>query len=426
MGQFLDHPTSSMLKAIADRGTIAKLAKDFLEKDGKDIKELKGQELINRFIEYISYKNSQRGLGMFSDDIRYVETGNSVLGRVNTGRLMSIVDKFTVDRTYKALMYDIMAEGKEFGSKEFMDEFKSRLYAIYQSNPMYGEIYKTPFQNNTGRYSEITRALSQFQTVMFEGFNNGKQAKMAYEYYKKKGDEKNAKKYAKRFRHHIQGLIISGLALVALRDYLARLAKKENDEDYAKKITMDFISNMLSYTIVGDEIFNAWFKLNNYDLTTNELSYFNTAFDAFGDMGTLAKEPTPPNAIKLIKSLGQTLGLPAGSLENTFGILSNLTPGNAFSAYSVLKDNNKYQKWLKNQDAIGTDFKTFYEISQAVKEKTLAEKYGYVKGSETGTYGSLSYAKGRAIMDVLGIEQGKKMTKEQKQAYSKWYNIFKN
>lgn len=423
IGQFLDHPTSSMTKALADKGTIFKLAKDFLESKDVDTSKLKGQRLVNRFLEYVTYTNTQRGLGKFSDDVRYVEAGSTVLGRINVGKLLATVDKFTVDATFRALMYDIMADGTKFGSEEFFKQFKNRLYSIYQSNPQYSAIYRTPLQN---KGTAISTALSQFQTVMLQGFNNASQAAMTHEYYKRQGNESEKKKWGKIFKRTVSGLIISGLTLAALKDYLDQLAGKEKDEPYIKRITMSFIQNMLSYTIVGDEIFSALFKFNNYDLTTNELSYFNTALDAIGDMGTLVTKPTPPNAIKLIKSLGQTIGLPTGSIENTFGILSNLTSDNAFKAYSVMKDKNKYEKWLKNQEAIGTDFKTFYEISQAVKEKTLAEKYGYVKGSETGTYGSLSYAKGRAIMDVLGIEQGKKMTKEQKQAYSKWYNIFKD
>lgn len=456
IGQFMNHSKSSMLKGLLNKKSIYDLSKEYLEKNGKDIKGLKGQQVVNKLIEEVTFLNTFRGLGKFSQDTRYVEAGSTVLGRLNSGVLMAAVDKFTVDATFRVLMYDIMADGYEFGTDEFFKEFKQRLYAVYQSNPQYAEIYKTPLQAIPG----IGTALAQFQTVMIEGYNNALQAKMALDYYKKmdklqkssggggsgkgpggpgdvsgtdEAENKNIdyKKELKKARHRywamLKGLALGAGLLVVMKDLVKQaMGKAEDDKTFWERIALSYVQNLLSYTIIGDEIFSAIAQYNNYDLTTNELSYFNNMLDTIGYVAKAIGEGSPSDGIKALKGTLSMFGVPASGIEDMLGVIGNYTGSELWKAYSVLKNKNTYNSFLKHQEGIDGDIVTFYDMKQKVNDKTLESEYDWVKGSPSNSYNSKGNAKARAIKDVLGYPQNKPLNKQQQEEYNKWYTVFKN
>lgn len=423
MGQFLEHPISSMAKGIFDKKYIYLAAKEFLEGKGEDLTGLDKRGVINKMWEEVTFLNTFRGLGYTTDDISYIEAGSSLLGRVNSGRLMKAVDRFTVDATFRALAEDLIAQGYKFGTPEFFNAYKQNLFAIYQSNPQYARIYKTPLQND---YGAISTALSQFNTVMIEGYNNALQAAMAREYYKANGDKANQKKWREVLTKSLLGLAAGGALLVLMKDAHDRIAGKKNDESYGKKILLDWIQNVLSYTIIGDEIFAALINRNDYDITTNELSYAQNALDTLGYYGSAITSGKPSEWIKAIKGSLNVAGIPANGIENIMSMIGNATNSKTFKAYSVLKNKNMYEQYLKNEDLIDGDIATFYDMKQVMTEKALTEDYGYIKGSKAKTYNSKGSAKARAIRDVLGFPKDGALTEEQSKEYNKWYEVFKN
>lgn len=423
IGQFLEHPARSMFKGLIDKRSIYSLAKDYLESKGEEVADLKDRDVINKVWEEVTFLNTFRGLGYSSADVSYIEAGSTVLGRVNNGALMKAVDRFTVDATFRTLAEDLMSRGFEFGTPEFFNAFKQELYAVYQSNPQYAKIYKTPLQ--TMPYG-LGTALSQFNTVMIEGYNNVMQARMAEDYYKKIGDKTNRKKASKWFRNALLGLATGGILLVMMRDAVDRVMGKDKDDPYVQRIFGEFVKNMLSYTIVGDEIFAAIMKKDNYDLTTNELSYAQNVLDTLGYFGAALTGGKPSDMIKAVKGALQTVGVPSNGIENIFSMIGNATNLKAFKAYQVLKDSKKYEQYLKNEDLIDGDIATFYDMKKVMTEKVLTEDYEYIKGSKAKTYNSKGSAKARAIRDVLGFPKDGALTEEQSKEYNKWYEVFKN
>ena len=420
--RFLDHPLTSSIKGIVSGRTILHETLKYLNEHGEDVAGLKGRNIMNKFLENVTYLNSFRGLGKYSPDVSYIEAGNTILGRVNSGSLMSFIDRIIVDATFRAIMMDILASGKEFGSEEFMQEFKRRVIAIHMSNPSYLRIFKTPLQTSN---RAIAVALSQFQTVMIEGYNNYLQESMAYKYYKKSGNKEEAKKHGKRRLRVAEALAISaGLASIMV-ETLNELKGKEEDEDFVKRALITMALKLASYTIIGDEILAFALGEDNYDLTTNDLAYFNDVLKSIQYAGEAISTGIPSKWIQATKAILRSVGVPANNIENDLIMLGRMTGSKALKTYQVYKNATIYKKYQKNQDAVD-DVAEFYDMYQATRDKKLESDYDWVKGTDAGDYSSKSNAKKRAIRDVLGYPQKKKLTEKQAKEVNKWYEIFKN
>lgn len=403
--QFLEQPTKSFLKGFVDKNRIYKIAENYLkEVGGVDTSRLSKKDVINRFLEFATYMNSYRGLG-----------------KVDLGWLMTMNDRSAVDFTFRVLIEDIL-QGKNEFSKEDMEKLKARAWQVARSNPSYLRVYKTPMQMAK---SATVRALSQFQTVMILGYNNFLHASMAEDYYSggngNGGDKGKAKEWGKKKRISGASIIVSGIMGAIILELLSTLVGKEKIENFAERTLKTSISKILSYTIIGDEIYQ-WAMGEGYDLSTNDLGYANQLKNSLSYAGKMfsAEESKKPSAtINFVKSVGSMIGLPMNSLENIFTMVGNITDSDLGKEYKTLKNSSALKKWLDKQEALdGTSMATYYDMYQATRESTLKEKYGY------GTENTREYAIKRAIADVLGYPT-KNLSQKQSEEIGRYYQIFK-
>ena len=418
----------SFIKGFIDKQKIFDIAEEYLKNvGGVDTSRLSKVDMLNRFLEFATYMKSYRGLGKYSQDAEALKNKKKGLGRIDLGWLMTMNDRSAVDFTFRVLIEDILDGRKEF-TKEDMEELKKRAWQVARSNPSYLRAYKTPLQASK---NVIARALSQFQTVTILGYNNFLYANMAEDYYSggngNGGDKGKAKEWGKKKRISGASIIVSGIMGAIIYELLSTLVGKEKIENFAERTLKTSISKILSYTIIGDEIYQ-WLMGEGYDLSTNDLGYTNQLKNSLSYMGKMftAEESKKPSAtINFVKSVGSMIGLPMNSLENIFTMVGNITDSNLGKEYKILKNSSALKKWLDKQEALdGTSMATYYDMYQATRESTLEAKYGYVKGSKSGTYSAKEYAIKRAIADVLGYPT-KNLSAKQSEEIGRYYQIFK-
>lgn len=385
---YLEHP-SSAVKGLLGKKAILKLSSEFLNLKGVDTKSLKRDKIFDKFLETMTYEYEHRKLGFRNPALTEIRAkGDGLLSNKGTGRLISMADDATVRTTYRAFIYDLLAEGYEVGSEEFIKQFqKVVIEAERATQPEYTAPYRSAYQRSTAPF---VRGLMAFQQVNIQMLNAGMRNLMAYQYYQQ--DRNERKKYAKKLKGWSAGLIIQATLGGILYQTWNLLAGKNEKDKQTEAIIKDAISRILSITIIGDEIFK-WIMGEGFELSTMDLDFINNMLSLINNTSTFFNtlfsrdnEDKVKNTKALInsfKNFFEAFGIPASQIENVFMLIGNITGLDFYKVYALKKDTDAYKSYLKNSEEYKLkDMAEFYDVWEATRESTLKEKYGYKSGSK--------------------------------------------
>ncbi len=409
---YLEHP-SSAVKGLLGKKAIIKLSSEFLNLKGVDTKSLKRDKIFDKFLETMTYEYEHRKLGFRNPALTEIRAkGDGLLSNKGTGRLISMADDATVRTTYRAFIYDLLAEGYEVGSEEFIKQFqKVVIEAERATQPEYTAPYRSAYQRSTAPF---VRGLMAFQQVNIQMLNAGMRNLMAYQYYQQ--DRNERKKYAKKLKGWSTGLIIQATLGGILYQTWNLLAGKNEKDKQTEAIIKDAISRILSVTIIGDEIFK-WIMGEGFELSTMDLDFINNMLSLINNTSTFFntlfsrdnddKVKNTKALINSFKNFFEAFGIPASQIENVFMLIGNITGLDFYKVYALKKDTDAYKSYLKNSEEYKLkDMAEFYDVWEATRESTLKEKYGYKSGS-----------KNKALTKAINDTAGRKNR-------SKYYKIF--
>ena len=407
---YLEHP-SSAIKGLLGKNAILKLSSEFLKEKGVDSKTLKKNKVFDKFLESMTYEYEHRKLGFRNPALTEIRAkGDGLLSNKGTGRLISIADDATVRAVYRALIYDLMAEGYEFGSEDFAQQFKTSVVETMRATqPEYTAPYRSAYQRSTAPF---VRGLFAFQQVNTQIINSGIRFILENEYQKNNKEKVDSSKVLK---WGIGVTVASLLASVVYQKW-NELAGKIKEEEYGEAVLKDTISRILATTIIGDEIFN-WIIGEGFELSTMDLDFVNNMLSLINNFSDFTKtlfssenEDKAKNSKALINSIKdffEMFGLPASQVENVFMLIGNLTGLDFYKVYALKKDSTAYKSFLNNVEKYKLkDMAEFYDVWEATRESTLKEKYGYKGGS-----------KDKALTKAINDTASKKNR-------SKYYKIF--
>lgn len=408
---YLEHP-SSAIKGLLGKNAILKLSSEFLKEKGIDTKSLKKNKVFDKFLESMTYEYEYRKIGFRNPALTEIRTkGDGILSNKGTGKMISFADDVTVRAVYRTLIYDLMAEGYEFGSDKFAEQFrKTAIETMRATQPEYTAPYRSAYQRSTAPF---VRGLMAFQQVNTQILNSGIRLILENEYKKQQGEKGTDSN--KVLKWGIAVTIASALAGVVYQGWNV-LAKKIKKEEYAEAVIKDTISRILSITIIGDEIYK-WAMGEGFELSTMDLDFVNNMLSLVKNSSTffetLLSDDTDDRVknskaiINSLKNFFEAFGIPASQMENVFMLIGNITDLDLYKVYALKKDSDAYKSYLKNEKEHGLkDMAEFYDVWEATRESTLKEKYGYKSGS-----------KKKALIKAINDTASKKNR-------SKYYKIF--